>query len=182
MVTVKIVKSPAYKVLEDAINTISKKVGKVGWFEGAKYKDKKQTQAAYVAAINEFGSPGQNIPARPFMRPTIHTKGNEWVALAQKGYKSVINGKLTPDGLMEIVGQKAKSDIQKTIEALWSPALSHATIQARMSKYSNDTKLAASTRKKRKKDFQKFVSAGFYKPLEDTGYMLTSIINVVENE
>jgi hypothetical protein len=64
------------KALEVALQTLGNKVGKVGWFEGAKYPD--GTQVAYVATIQEYGYSPKNIPPRPFMRPTIVKYRNTW--------------------------------------------------------------------------------------------------------
>lgn len=59
---------------------VTNKVGKVGFFPSSKYED--GTPVAYVAIIQEFGSPEQGIPPRSFMRTTIAEKQNEWQGVA----------------------------------------------------------------------------------------------------
>jgi hypothetical protein len=167
--------------LDKALKDLEKKVAKVGWFKGARYNDKKQTPVAYVAAIHEFGYPSKNIPARPFLRPTLSNKKQEWKELAFKLSKLVLKGQKTADEMMETIGLKAVGDITKTIKNIWSPALKPSTINNRIRKYSSDPQLKESTRKIRKKEVQRFVSAGLYKPLEDTGHMIATITNVVES-
>ena len=47
-------------------------VAQIGFPSGNNYED--GTPVAYVAAIQEFGAPAVNIPARPFMQPTVRQK------------------------------------------------------------------------------------------------------------
>lgn len=49
---------------------------RVGFLEGATYPDGKPV--AMIAAIQEFGAPRANIPARPFFRNMIAKKSKEW--------------------------------------------------------------------------------------------------------
>ena len=141
------------------------KVGKVGWFEEQRYDDKNNTPVAYVATIQEYGYPPKNIPARPFMSTTIIAKKNEWRMIAKKGAKQVIEGKVTVGYVMEAIGLKASGDIKKTISQITEPELHPSTIAARLARRSNQTTLGLLT-----------------KPLIDTGYMLNSLTNVVEDE
>jgi hypothetical protein len=156
-------KTEAGKHLEVALKNLEGKVGKVGWFEKSKYPD--GTQVAYVATIQEYGYPAHNIPPRPFMRPTILNKRNEWVKIAESGAKAVIKGDQAIDSVIEAIGLKAAGDIRKTISLIWTPPLSPRTIQARLN------------RRKNKKTV-----GNLDKPLVDTGIMLATLTNVVENE
>jgi hypothetical protein len=140
------------------------KVGKVGWFEEQRYDDKNSTPVAYVATIQEYGYPPKNIPARPFMRPTIIEKQHEWKKIAEAGSRQVIQGKQTVGNVMEAIGLKASGDIKKAISKVTEPPLKPATIAARLAKRSNQSTLGLLT-----------------KPLIDTGYMLNSLTNVVED-
>ena len=161
----------------------------VGWFENSRYKDTETSKTmiegqpvAQVAFWQEFGVPSKNVPPRPFIRPTIAKKSNEWKLVAFNKSKLVLEGKITSDDLMELIGQKAAGDITKAIKELWAPALRPSTIKSRMRKYTSHPDLKESTKKKRKKEIQRFVSSGFYKPLIDTGLMISTLINKVENE
>lgn len=147
------------------LKSLDGKVGKVGWFKEQKYNDKNGTPVAYVATIQEYGYAPKNIPARPFMRPTIAAKQNEWKAIAQQGAEQIVKGNQTVNGVLELLGQKAAGDIKRTITRITEPPLSPKTIAARRAKRSDHNTIGLLT-----------------KPLIDTGYMLNSLTNVVEDE
>lgn len=164
MVSVKRVESTEGKNLLAALNKLQDKQAKVGWFSSSVYDDPKSTPVARVAAQNEFGNPEKHIPARPFMRPTIQNKQQEWKELAQQGAKSVIANKATIEDLLDLIGASASADIKQTISKLTTPPLSERTIQARLSRRKNKTHVGLLT-----------------KPLVDTSYMLVSLSYEVES-
>lgn len=153
------------KQIELALESLKGKVGKVGWFEKSKYDDKAKTPVAYVATIQEYGDPARGIPARPFMRPTIENKQALWRKIAEQGSKNILEGKDTAQAVMERIGLRAAGDIRRTISQIWLPPLSPRTIAARLAK-----------RKKKK------ITKGLTKPLIDTGIMLGTLTNTVEDE
>jgi hypothetical protein len=165
MVTVKRVPTQAGKNLLIAIKDLEGKVGKVGWFENSRYPDAPHVPVAYVATIHEYGYPAKNIPPRPFMRSTIAAKQAEWKTVAESGARAVIEGRFTAMQVMEGIGLKAAGDVRKTISLLQFPPLKPATIAARKAKRSNKEKTGLLT-----------------KPLIDTGLMLGTLTNTVENE
>lgn len=150
--------------LEIALKNLAGKVGKVGWLGTSKYP-KTNTPVAYVAAIQEFGSPQRGIPARPFMRPTIISKKAEWAAIADRYVKSILKNKSNIADAMEGIGQKAAGDIRKTISLVIEPPLKPATIKARQNKKADRKTVGLLT-----------------KPLMDTFEMYGSLINTVEDE
>lgn len=135
-------------------------VGKVGFFESAKYNDKKGTPVAYVAAIHEYGSAPQGIPARPFFRPTIAREGAAWGVAFGKGAKAIVKGNQTPFSVMDAVGQLAAGDVKRTIADLQSPPLDPDTIAARRRRYKD-----------------KKTTGNLTKPLVDTSIMVDSVTN-----
>lgn len=147
------------KRLREALKT--DKQGKVGWFDNAKYED--GTPAAYIAAIQEFGSPQNNIPPRSFMRTTIKERKQSWRDLAMQGAKAILNGKADVELVFEGIGQQAAGDIKKKISEITSPPLKTATIRARLRKMADQS-----------------VVGKLNKPLVFTGYLLNSIENKVE--
>ena len=149
----------------------NKKVGKVGWFEKSKYPN--GTQVAQVAAIQEYGSTSKKIPPRPFMRPTIRAKQNEWSSISFKLAKEVIKGKRRPQDVLELLGLKAAGQIRKTISDLYTPSLAFSTIQGRLRRAGVGGVGRPYTRAE---------IGNLYKPLIDTGLMYGTLINVVENE
>lgn len=140
---------------------LSKKSVKVGWFDSSKYQD--GTPTAYVAAIQEFGVPEKNIPARPFMRPTIKAQKENWGNLAQSGARSVLKGNSDITDVMTKLGGKVSADIQETITTITSPALAPKTIAARLRKRADSKTVGNLT-----------------KPLVDSGYMLDQVKFLVE--
>lgn len=123
---------------------------KAGWFETARYPDGKPI--AGVAYFHEYGT--VKMPARPFMRPTVDDKRNEWTDTLAKGAAAVLRGEATALGVMEATALKAAGDIGETITRVTSPPLSPRTIARK----------------------------GFAKPLVDTGAMLQQLTGVAERK
>lgn len=164
MSEVKRVKTDAGKRLDVALKNLSGKVAKVGWFENSKYPEAPFVPVAYVATIHEYGYPAKNIPARPFMRPTITAQSSAWKEVAKQGSLDVLNGHKTIYNVMETLGLKAAGDIRKTISRIQSPPLKPATIAARLAKRADKQTLGLLT-----------------KPLIDTGIMYGTLTNSVDD-
>lgn len=139
-------------------------VAKVGWFETAKYED--GTPVAYIAAIQEFGSPTNNIPSRSFMRTTIAEEKDNWMTLARSGAKAVLAGNETVRSVVEKIGMKAQGDIGKKITTIQTPPLKEATVNARRRRLATGNK----------------PSKTIAKPLIDTGFMLRTLASAVEDK
>jgi hypothetical protein len=120
---------PGAKQLEIALKNLGDVDTKVGVVEAVKYED--GTPVAYVAAIQELGSPQQSIPPRPFFRPTAGQRQSNWRALAESGAKAVIAGTATNLQVMGILGDAAAGDIRKTISQIQNPPLSPVTLRLR---------------------------------------------------
>jgi len=185
-VEIKQIPGESGKLLESALKKLQDKICKVGWIEKSKYPSTKyQKNPAFVAEVvvsNEFGNPSKNVPARPFMRPTIVREENAWKKIGSDGAKKLLKNQLKLEDILDAIGAKSSADIKKTISQIWSPSLKLSTIRNRISKYSESPDLAQSTRKSRKEKLKKFVPAGLYKPLIDTGLMLATLTYKVENE
>lgn len=153
------------KTFAKAIQTLEKKVAKVGWFEKSRYPEPPNVPVAYVATIQEFGDPTHNIPPRPFMRTTIASKKTEWADLMKQGVASILKGNTKIENVMDAIGLKAAGDIRKTISLIQEPPLSPRTIAARLAKRADKKTLGL-----------------LNKPLVDTGLMIATLTNTVENE
>lgn len=153
---------PGRLVLDRLLENADGKVGKVGFFESAKYED--GTPVAYVAAINEFGYPEGGIPSRSFMRTTIAAEKKNWKLLATSGARAILAGNYTIADVLEGIGLQAAGDIRKTISNIWSPKLADATIAARVRKRADGKTVG-----------------NLNKPLVDSGYMLSQVNNTVED-
>lgn len=129
--------------LMDRIQRLADSSVEVGFFPESTYDD--GTPVAAVAYKNEYGSKGEGVPMRPFMRQTIHEKENEWIRTTVELFQKSTDD----DKAMQIVGNVMAGDIKEKIYN-WttpSPHNSPATI-------------------KRK---------GFDKPLVDTHTMANSV-------
>ena len=144
-------------------HTMSKATTKIGVL-GGNYEDKEKTPVAYVAAIQEYGSPAQNIPPRPFMRPTVAKYKGEWADIMRDGMKDIIEGRKTITHILDVVGDRGAMDMKTTISQVTSPPLSPVTIKRRMAKTKDKGKGGGS----------------FDKPLEDTFTLFDSINHKVD--
>lgn len=149
--------------VKTACAQLNKLKGKVGWFGSNNYPND-GPPVAYVATIQEFGSPGQGIPPRPFMRTTAADKGNEWRDALLQGGTAALNGKIPAREVMEQATGAAAGDIRRTISQLTSPPLKASTVEARL----------------RGKKQGKVVSTSVAKPLVETGLLLDTLTSAVE--
>lgn len=139
------------------------KVGKVGWLDGSAYLS--GITVARVASIQEFGYSPKNIPPRPFMRIAIRTNEKKWSRIAENGAKAMLIGSFNLAQVMEGIGLSAAGDVRKSISQLINPPLKASTISARLRRRANKTTVGKLT-----------------KPLVDTGFMLATLTNSVEDE
>lgn len=114
---------------------------------------------AQVAAKNEFGI---GVPARPFMRPTITENKKVWSEIFTKSMRRALNKKITFIGALDLLALKISGDMKKTITRIYSPPLAWSTVQLRLEKYADKTKVGSLT-----------------KPLIDTGYMEKTLTSEV---
>lgn len=135
---------------------------RVGFFEGSKYDD--GTPVALVAAVQEFGSPKQGIPPRPFMRQAIAQNGRWWARLVEAGMNELANGKqATAHQVWDKVGLKAAGDVRKAISKVTAPALKKSTVARRLAKMADNKTVGNLT-----------------KPLVETGVMLNAVTHEVQ--
>jgi hypothetical protein len=153
------------KNLDVALKNLTGKVAKVGWFENSRYPEPPHIPVAYVATIHEFGYLPKNIPPRPFMRPTVIEKRNEWKDIAKQGAFAILKGEDNVHKVMERIGLKAAADVRKTISRIQLPELKPRTIAARLAKRADKNTLGL-----------------LEKPLIDTGLMYGTLTNTVETE
>ncbi len=136
---------------------------RVGWFEGVNYPN--GTSVATVATIQEYGSPSQNIPPRPFLRPAIDGNRDKWIKTLISGAKAAGKGSISADNVLDAVGLQVVGDIKQSIQSVTSPALSQSTINARAAKYASGE-----------------VTSSLTKPLIDTGLMISSTNHLVADK
>lgn len=135
---------------------------KVGLFKEDKYED--GVLVAMVGAVHEYGGIIQtkkstlNIPARPFMNPTIAKNKEKWKQQLREAYRLAINGKIKPDDILPMLGINVCADIREMIRQVDSPPLADSTIKSRARRGKSGKK-----------------------PLIDTGRLINSIKYKVEN-
>ena len=69
------------------------------------------TDLVDVAFYNEFGT--RHIPSRPFVRIASDEHGDEWQTLAEKGLTAITEGRMSRKQVLDLVGLRAKADVQK---------------------------------------------------------------------
>ena len=143
--------------MREQVASLSKARLEVGFFDTAVYPS--GIPVAYVASIHEFG--WGPIPARPFLRPAMAAKRDEWVRNFAGGFRAVTNGKLTTKQVLDQMGMKITGQIKESIQAVTSPPLQDATIEARLARLSSGVAATAGP------------SIG--KPLVATGLMINSV-------
>ncbi|EMY4690305.1 hypothetical protein AAYT81_002588 [Yersinia enterocolitica] len=99
---------------------------KVGFLKGATYPD--GTSLPMVAAVNEFGNPGNNQPPRPFFRSAISRHSSEW---SENVEKLVSSNEGDTEKVLQIMGEVISGHIRESIRELVEPPLSEATIKAK---------------------------------------------------
>jgi hypothetical protein len=155
---------PARKPLETALEGVSRREGQVGWFASSVYPN--GTQVAYVAAIQEFGSPTNNIPPRMGLRGMFKQVQQLWAKTVSYASKRMLRGEGTFDDALELIGGVAEGSIRKQIVSVWEPPLKQATIDAR---------------DRRRASGEPSTNSGA-KPLNDTGYMIATATHIVANK
>jgi len=149
------------KALSDAAG--NRKFVSVGFHKDAKYDN--GTQVATVAAVQEFGYPEKNIPARPFMRPTITKKMASWKSLMQTLAKKVIAGEITVDDALISIGARSAENFREAIKEIKTPPIAESTRRAR----------------ERKRNLKKgSLSETGAKPLVDSGIMIGAMTSKLE--
>jgi hypothetical protein len=114
--------------LRAALGQIAEKLNKkgtlrVGFLEGSTYPD--GTSVPLIAALNEYGVPSNNQPARPFFRRMIQAKSHEWPAGIAFQLKAT---NYDVDKTLYITGEAIKGQLKQSILDLVSPPLSQVTI------------------------------------------------------
>lgn len=139
----------------DSVRAGKDKCALVGIVENQHYESGEPV--AYIAAIHEYGSITNSIPARPFIRPTVAEQKKKWAGII----KDSLSSGNTLEQSLDLAGMVAAGDITESISKITDPPLKASTIKARNKRYK--TRSAS-------------VSA---KPLVDTGVLISSITSKV---
>jgi len=110
-----------------------------------------------VAAAHEFGTQDGRVPERSWLRAYVDENRGKIRALIRKLTEQVLEGKLSHDQALGLIGAKTVAQIQNRIRRGLQPPLAEATKAAR-----------------RGPD-KKHKGPRIFKPLIDTGQMINSI-------
>ncbi|MXP53421.1 hypothetical protein FD737_10050 [Pantoea sp. Seng] len=144
----------------DALKTLANKDVLVGIPESKDSRDDGEFGNAGIGYINENGSPQQNIPARPHLKPGVRSVEQEYLphlkAAAQKALEGNVEGAITS---LDRAGTVAANGVKRYITITGFTPLSDVTL---------------AQRRKRGRTGNK--------PLIDTGEYRRSITHVVRNK
>ena len=152
---------PGKAILKRLAAQAARQVAQVGFLPGGKAYPETGELVAAVAAKQEYGDPASRIPPRPFMRPTISERREEWRELVMDGCKMVAQGKLSIVDVLSGVGLQAEGDVVQKISEIWTPPLAPYTLQKRAERAGISVDQVSK------------------KPLVDTGTMLAQITHAV---
>jgi len=95
----------------------------VGFLAGSTYPD--GTSVPLVAAVQEFGSPTNNIPARPYFRGMVNKRSGEWPGQMANLLKITNND---VDRTMKLMGELIVGELKESINEFNGVPLAPATI------------------------------------------------------
>ena len=112
------------RVLSEIARQVSRPATlRVGFLENATYPD--GTPVALVAAVQEFGSPVNGIPPRPFFRNMIAAKQDEWgPAIADL----IVDNDYDMTATLEVAGQAIAGQLRQSIIDTNAPPLAQSTV------------------------------------------------------
>lgn len=104
----------------------------VGVFSTATREGSKTTVAQY-AAYNEFGT--TKIPPRPFLRPTMEERQEEWTeAIKGSVSSSLKSGQFNNRSILEVIGEGAVKDVKARIMSNVPPPNAPSTVARKKAK------------------------------------------------
>ena len=127
-----------------------------------------------IAAVQEFGTEDGSIPARPFVRPTFDRQREHLASLAAKLLGEVLDGHLTVDGALGVLGADLAASIRATITAGVPPPNAPSTALAKAKK-GRTSRLFRSPARTVGHALAQVGALSSVKTLIDTGRMLGSV-------
>ena len=104
----------------------------VGVFSTATREGSKTTVAQY-AAYNEFGT--TKIPPRPFLRPTMEERQEEWTEAVKGSVSSSLKGgQFNNRSILELIGEGAVKDVKARIMSNVPPPNAPSTVARKKAK------------------------------------------------
>lgn len=160
---VKIVRKSRLGDIKKALSEANGSRVSIGFFDNKEYTD--GTPVAYIAAIQEFGYPPKNIPARSFMRTALSDNQAQLEEIISRGAGKYVVGQITMNQFLDGLGESMMGMIVEKIQSITTPPLKPSTIASRNSKRKKGTTDAGHTGNK---------------PLVFTGTLISSVEYKVE--
>ena len=115
------------------LQSMAKRLGerpslRIGVLSSAPVADGSEFNMAELAAVHEFGAPSVGVPERSWLRATYDAKREAWEALLKRALGRVVDGKMSENAALQLVGLRAVADIQSRIRTNIAPALKPRTI------------------------------------------------------
>ena len=159
------------KHLKQRIDELDLLKVEIGWFASSQHPEYDeegqeigQIPMATIAAKNEFGSPAEYIPPRPFIRPALSENRSTWRSQIIQGTRAIIQGSETDVSVMEKIGLSVAGHIREKITQVHSPKLSQETIEKRLEIRADKTTIG-----------------NLDKPLVFEGILLNSVTYIVQD-
>lgn len=108
---------------------LSISVGVLGPPAEAAHRDQKgQAQAITVGEVAAIHELGLGVPERSWLRAWFEANHRTVIADIKAGMVQIAQGRLTPEALLEVLGQKYVGEIRKRTQAGIDPPLAQSTI------------------------------------------------------
>jgi hypothetical protein len=133
---------------------------------------------AAIGYIMEIGSPAQNVPARPHLKPGVEQSRDRWEPYMRQAAQAALEGN---DGRMDralnAAGQTAVSAVKSKITAGIPPPLKPETVAARRRHRGQRGRAARAAYRQFHTRFEAGIETGFggITPLVDTAQYINSI-------
>jgi hypothetical protein len=121
MAKVKRVSGNAKEYIRELKHKITKDKVRVGFLERKTYPG--GATVPMVAAIHEYG--GGRVPPRPFFRPMIKDKKDEWKDLSARLMKAHMN----TETVLGILGEHISGELRQSILSVPGPPLARSTVK-----------------------------------------------------
>jgi hypothetical protein len=136
---------------------------------------------AFIGYAMEFGLPDKNVPARPFLLPTVKAmQGDITTTFRRMGERAVNDDAQGALRLMKVLGQQVADKVRGRITAGIPPPLAQSTIEGRLRRTQAGRTMLKGMRKKGA-DVSKW-GANNLTPLIDTGQLRRSITYVIRKD
>ena len=133
---------------------------------------------AVIGYAMEFGMPDKNVPARPFLTPTVKAMQAEITTTFRRiGQRAIDNDAQGAIRLMKALGLQVSDKVRARITAGIPPPLAQSTIEGRLRRTQAGRSMLKGMRKKNT-DVAKW-GANNLTPLIDTGQLRRSITYVI---